>query len=99
MSPFLTQAEAARVLRCHPSTVLRLRRSGQLRAVSGCPVRILKTDLNRWIETHLTIAKSGLRTGGTGSAVLNKDRAVVQAKMRATRQAKQHSRLLKLVMK
>ena len=94
----LTQTEAARVLRCHPATILRLRRMGEIKAMAGRPVRIPESELRRFVEQRLAIAGAGVRTG-TGTMVVAKDRTVVAARARARKQARTAKALVKATMR
>lgn len=97
-SRLLTQAEAARVLRCHTITVWRLRKAGQLQALSGTPVRIEEHELRRFIDQKLRLAKAGADKG-PGSSLMRKDTSVIKLKGRAARQERQQRHLLTLMVR
>ncbi len=56
--PLLTQDEVAAILRCHPNTVYRLRRSGKLPYIDMRPVKIRSEDLEKWITTNARKAEA-----------------------------------------
>ena len=59
--PLLTQAEVAAILRCHPNTVARLRKAGQLPHIAMRPVKIRSEDLDRWIAQNTLRARKDVR--------------------------------------
>ncbi len=54
MKPLLTQAEVAKILRCHPNTVARLRNAGEIAFLPGTPVKFRPEDVERWLLRNLT---------------------------------------------
>ena len=71
---FLTQREAAAMLRCHVATIAKLRKAGKIRSFPGNPVKIPYDDFRAWIEQQLWrhtahIQQSIPSPTGPGSAV------------------------------
>jgi excisionase family DNA binding protein len=63
--PLLTQDEVAAILRCHPSTVARLRYAGELSYIPMRPVKIRSEDVERWMAKNRLRAQEGRRAAPT----------------------------------
>lgn len=70
----ITQREAADILRCHPSTIAKLRKAGKFRSFPGNPIKIPYDDFRAWIEQTLWLHQAHIRHStpsvtGLGSSV------------------------------
>jgi hypothetical protein len=71
----LTKMEVARILRCFPSKVIRLRKAGRIAYIPGRPVFIYETDVIAYLESmkiaavHAKRPEQGPPAGSEGEAI------------------------------